>query len=159
MHRRYLFFLFCLCSMTMYAQRKIVVVDFETLLPVKGVSVRTDRTPAVITNRLGEAMIRQAFDSISFSHVEYTPERLAYSEIGDTMYLLPLRYSLGEVVVTGINSDLRRQMERIHENQIYAKKSSGFTFNFGNFLDRRGRRDRKHYRKAQELLRRWDLAN
>ena len=153
------FILVLLCAAPLRAQRKIIVVDFETLLPVKGVSVRTDRAPAVITNPLGEVTVRQAFDSISFSHVEYTPEKLAFSEIGDTMYLLPLRYSIGEVVVTGINGDLRRQMERIHENQIYAKKSSGFTFNFGNVLDRRGRRDRRHYKQAQELLKRWDLAN
>lgn len=155
--RRLVFVLILLavCA-SMHGQRKIVVVSIETLLPIKGVSVRCDRAPAVITDRMGEAVIRQVFDSISFSHVEFASERLAYSELADTMFLFPLRYSLDEVVVTGIGPDLRRQLNRMHENQIYARPVSGLTFNFGLILDRRTRRDRKHWQKAQEVLRKWD---
>ena len=151
-----LFSLLICFTTTVMAQRKIIVVDFETGLPVKGVSVRCDRSAAVLTNYLGEAKVQQMFDSISFSHVEYTPEKLAYSEIEDTMFLLPLRYSIDEVVVVGINSDRRRQMERIHENQIYQKPISGFSFNLGLILDKRTRRDRKHQQRAKDVLRKWD---
>ena len=151
------FILLLLCvSAVVMAQRKIVVVDFETGLPVKGVSVRCDRSPAVLTNRLGQVEVRQMFDSISFSHVEYARDKLAYAEIEDTMYLVPLRYEIDEVVVMGISSDLRRQMNRVHENQIYQKPVSGLTFNFGLIVDRRLRRDRRHMQQAQEVLRRWD---
>ena len=154
-------FLLCLlmticCIGSVNAQRKITVVDMETHLPVYGVSVKTDTALSVMTNYKGEARIAERFDSISFTHLKYLPDRLAYAEMEDTMYLVPKSLMLPDVVVTGVNPDLKRAMKKNHEQMLMQPTMKGLTFDFANIIDRRSRRDRKHYKKAKEILREWD---
>lgn len=137
-------------------QRKITVVDLETRLPVEGVTIRVDSGRTVRTNYLGEAVIPQVFRDITFSHMKYAKERLSFSEVADTMFMLTRSYTLDEVVVTGISPELKRSMQRAHDNYRNAPVVSGLTFDFGKMLDKRGRRDRKHLKKAKEILREWD---
>lgn len=142
------------------AQRKIVVVDMETHLPVADVSVKTDSACAVMTDRNGVASISERFDSISFSHMRYLSDKVTFEEMKDTMFLVPKNLMLPDVVVVGLNPDLKKALkknhERIMEQSTLQLKSNGLTFDFANIIDRRARRDRKHYKKAKKILREWD---
>lgn len=138
------------------AQRKIVVVDMETHLPVADVSVKTDSARAVMTDRNGVASISERFDSISFSHMRYLSDKVTFEEMKDTMYLVPKNLMLPDVVVTGVNPDLKKAMKKNYERMLEQPKLKVLTFDFANIIDRRGRRDRKHLKKAKEILREWD---
>lgn len=138
------------------AQRKIVVVDMETHLPVADVSVKTDSARAVMTDRNGVASISERFDSISFSHMRYLSDKVTFEEMKDTMYLVPKNLMLPDVVVTGVNPDLKKAMKKNYERMLEQPTVKGLTFDFANIIDRRGRRDRKHYKKAKKILREWD---
>lgn len=138
------------------AQRKIVVVDMETHLPVADVSVKTDSARAVMTDRNGVASISERFDSISFSHMRYLSDKVTFEEMKDTMYLVPKNLMLPDVVITGVNPDLKKAMKKNYERMLEQPTVKGLTFDFANIIDRRGRRDRKHYKKAKEILREWD---
>ena len=157
--RRYLFLLllFLVCGMT-YGQRRITVLDMETHLPIKDVTVRVDSDYVRRTNYVGQADIPLVFRYIVFTHMKYAKERLSFTEMTDTMYLLARSYTLDEIVVMGVNPDLKRSMQKTHDNIRNQPVMKGLTFDFGKILDRRWRRDRKHYKQAQELLRKWDMT-
>ena len=138
-------------------RRIITVIDIETNIPIKGVSVRPDRQQPLQTDFMGRVELTQRFDSVSFSHVQYTPERLSFIEANDTMFLFPRHNLLGEVVVMGVGPDLRKAMKTAHDNMMAQPVIKGLYFDFGLMLDKRARRDRKHLKKAKEMLREWDL--
>ena len=138
------------------AQRKIVVVDMETHIPIAGVSVKTDSVHAVMTDINGIANIAERFDSISFNHMKYLSDKVTFEEMKDTMYLVPKNLMLPDVVVTGVNPDLKKAMKKNYERMLEQPTVKGLTFDFANIIDRRGRRDRKHLKKAKEILREWD---
>ena len=158
MRRYFLLVMFLFACVLIYGQRKITVLDLETHLPIKDVTVRVDSALVRRTNYVGQVEIPLSFRYITFTHMNYSKERLAFVELTDTMYMLARRYQLGEVVVMGINPDLKKSMQRAHDNMRNQSIMKGLEFDFGRLLDRRWRRDRKHYRKAQELLREWDLT-
>lgn len=152
----------CLLSSFVFvamAQRHIVVVNLDTHLPIEKVSVKTNVSSSVLTDRNGMVSIPEKFDTISFRHLKYLQEKICYSEIADTMYLVKKDMMLPEVVVTGLNPDLKKAMKKNHESMMLSNNPNLLTFDFANILDRRARRDRKHYRKAKKILRDWDLAD
>lgn len=152
----------CLLSSFVFvamAQRHIVVVNLDTHLPIEKVIVKTNVSSSVLTDRNGMVSIPEKFDTISFRHLKYLQEKICYSEIADTMYLVKKDMMLPEVVVTGLNPDLKKAMKKNHESMMLSNNPNLLTFDFANILDRRARRDRKHYRKAKKILRDWDLAD
>ena len=144
-------------AVSSYAQRKIVVVDLETHIPVEGVTVKVDTFPSVTTNSYGVAYVEQHFDSISFRHMKYLSDKITIDEMKDTMYIVPKNLLLPDVVITGINPELKNAMKRNHERILSQPTFKWMTFNFANLIDRRARRDRKHYKKAKKILEEWDL--
>ena len=78
--RRYLFLLllFLVCGMT-YGQRRITVLDMETHLPIKDVTVRVDSDYVRRTNYVGQADIPLVFRYIVFTHMKYAKERLSFT--------------------------------------------------------------------------------
>jgi len=151
------FLLVMCCSVN--AQRKITVLDLDTHLPVKDVSVKVGESDVYKTNYAGTVSILINGDSISFSHLKYEHEHLALKELTDTMYLLPLEHQLDEVVVLGNDRHIKRMMESIRRDAaLYAPGGGVVTFDFGRMLDRRYRRDQKHKEQAKAILREWDTA-
>jgi hypothetical protein len=145
-----------LCTQLL-AQRRITVVSSETELPLKGVTIRVDSL-IFKTDYMGRATLPEYFDTIQFSHVEYTPEKLAFKELTDTMYLFPSRYTLKEVVVMGISPDLRKSLDKSRDRWMNTHTSyNPLSFDLGLILDRRGRRDRKQLRKLQEVFHEFDM--
>ena len=152
--------LFMLFGASVSAQRNITVLDMDTDLPVKGVSVKVDQKRAVETDHLGRVTIPFVFDSIAFSHVRYEHEQLKMVEVGDTMYLLPIEHMLPEVKVNAASP----QMLAMFKAWAMAGAMIGAaeaprgvaSFDFANMLDRRGRRDKKHLERAKTILQEWD---
>ena len=143
----------------MMAQRKLAVLDFETGFPIEGVSVIVDSLEAKKTNGLGVVFIQEPFDSITFSHLKYGKEKLAREEITDTMYLFAKDFMLDEVVVVGLSPELLKQVRAKREEILSAPDHpSLLTFDLGKMLDKRGRRDRKHLKRARKIIKEWDEA-
>lgn len=158
MQRSLVLFLMLSCVLVSRAQRHIVVVDMDTHIPIEGVSLKVDSCRPVKTDHNGKAEISELFETVSFSHLKYLSEKIKYEEMTDTMFLVSRNMMLPEVVVTGVNPDLMKAMKKNHERMMLEPTSTSiFTFDFANIIDRRARRDRKHYRKAKKIIREWDL--
>ena len=142
------------------AQRRLTVLDMDTSLPVRDVSVRVDNAPALTTDYLGRVDVPVVFDSISFAHVRYEHERLALKEVGDTMYLLPVEHMLPEVHVSAASPEMLARFKgwAMAGAMIGAAEAPHgvASFDFANMLDRRGRRDKKHLERAKKILKEWD---
>lgn len=156
MQRTILLITVLLTVMYASAQRKIVVVDMETHIPIAGVSVKTDSAHAVMTDINGIANIAERFDSISFNHMKYLSDKVTFEEMKDTMFLVPKNLMLPDVVITGLNPDLKKALKKNHELMLQQPTWKGLSFDFANMIDRRARRDRKHYKKAKKILEEWD---
>ena len=141
------------------AQRKIAVLDFETGFPIEGVSVIVDSLEAKKTNGLGVVFVQEPFDIITFSHLKYGKEKLAREEITDTMYLVAKDFMLDEVVVVGLSPELLKQVRAKREEILSVPNHPLLlTFDLGKMLDKRGRRDRKHLKRARKVIKQWDEA-
>ena len=125
-------------SIEMLAQRRVVVVDMDTNVPIRDVSVKID------------------------SHLRYEHERLTMTEVGDTMFLLPKEHTLPEVTISELDPRVKGLISgwaREGAMQGAAEAPRGnitIYFDFANMLDRRGRRDRKHLERAKKILKEWD---
>jgi len=159
--KKMFFLLLCgIVSIEMQAQRRIIVIDMDTNLPVKDVSVKIDSLKVVQTDYLGRIDVPVVFDSIAFSHMRYEYERITMAELTDTMFLLPKEHMLPEVRVTELNPRAKGVisgwvMAGAMEGAALAPRGVA-SFDFANLLDRRGRRDRKHLKRAQKILKEWD---
>ena len=149
-----------LWPLSMFAQRHLTILDMDTSLPIRDVSVRVDQEHAVQTDYLGRVDVPVVFDSITFSHVRYEHEHLALKEVGDTMYLLPIEHMLPEVHVNAASPE----MLALFKGWAMAGAMIGAaeaprgvaSFDFASMLDRRGRRDKKHLERAKKILKEWD---
>ena len=98
--RRHLLLIALLCSTGCLGQRRLSVVDFETLAAVGGANaVGKDFT--VQADSLGIVTIPDSCHSLLFSHVNYESRLVNLEEIRDTVFLLSKLLSVKEVVVFG----------------------------------------------------------
>ena len=83
-----------------FAQRRLVVVDVETLVPVIGANeVSADGNTT--TDTLGYFSVSDSCRSLAFSHVNYEPRMINLTEVRDTVYLISKLLNVREVVVFG----------------------------------------------------------
>ena len=147
-------------SIEMLAQRRVVVVDMDTNVPIRDVSVKIDSQKVVQTDYLGRIDVPVVFDSIAFSHMRYEYERITMAELTDTMFLLPKEHMLPEVKITELNPKTKAVitgwvMAGAMEGAALAPRGVA-SFDFADLIDRRGRRDRKHLERAKKILKEWD---
>ena len=100
MMRRTLLLLFLAAAMQAFAQRRLVVVDVETLIPVAGANV-TSKDGTTTTDSLGYFSVSDSCRSLAFSHVNYEPRMINLTEVRDTLYLISKLLNVREVVVFG----------------------------------------------------------
>ena len=100
MIRPYLFLISMLCCTTVSAQRQLVVVDIETLIPVVGASV-VSKGGTLVTDSLGYVSVADSCKSLSFSHVNYESRIINLNEVRDTVFMISKLLNLQEVVVFG----------------------------------------------------------
>lgn len=149
--------LLCMCA---NGQRQILLLDGETHTPVKDVSVTTGKDTVYVSNEKGLVTITLPFDTIRFSHVRYLAEMLYRQELRDTMYLFPKEHMLPEVVVSELPPEVKSMIhgwvaQAAQEGAMNAPKGIA-SFDFASLIDRRKRRDKKHLKKAKEILEQWD---
>lgn len=148
-----------LCT-TLQAQRAVVVCDIETRTPLRGVAVVTTEKYRDTTNYLGVCHLPVTFTEATFMRPNYIAYTLKPKNMADTILLLPAMNALTEVVVWG--KDLRNKSIMSLTAAAKAAAASvphpktGVNFDAGMMFDRRLRRDKKHLKKAKEILKEWD---
>ncbi|MBP5340037.1 MAG: hypothetical protein J6Z14_12185 [Prevotella sp.] len=89
-----------LCGLSASAQRRLVVVDVETLEPVDGANVVCNSLSAQ-TDTLGFITVPDSCRSLLFSHVNYESRLINLTEVRDTVFLISKLLNVKEVVVFG----------------------------------------------------------
>ena len=119
-----------LCCLLTQAQRRLTVVDVETLFPIGGVNVVANGLTAQ-TDSLGHVIMTDSCRSVVFSHVNYESRIINLEEVRDTVFLISKLLNLKEVVVFGKAKDLddqRKLNERLRlglsKEEIQAIKAS-----------------------------------
>ena len=142
-----------------FAQRRLVVVDVETLIPVAGANV-VSKDGNTTTDSLGYVCVSDSCRSLAFSHVNYEPRMINLTEVRDTVFLISKLLNIREVVVFGhgphdvLPEALKKQlrMSKIEAQLAAADPSSG-----GNLLALVGRLLPKKWRtsKKERRLKQW----
>lgn len=98
--RSFLLLLWLICSVGCLAQRRLVVIDVETLMPVDGANAVGNGT-AVQADSLGFVTVPDSCRSLVFSHVNYESRIINLDEVRDTVFLISKLLNMKEVVVFG----------------------------------------------------------
>ena len=154
-----LFLLFGVVSLAM-AQRRLVVVDLETLAPVVGANV-VSRDSTQTTDSIGHVFVSDSCMTITFSHVNYESRIINLDEVRDTVFMISKLLNLKEVVVFGHGknrdySDLQKSLKRdkIEAQLAAADPSVGFRIDLAKVVNAViPKRWRPGYRKEQRKKR------
>ena len=112
---RLVFLLLWTVTIQGYAQRRLVVVDVETLVPVVGANV-VSKDGTTTTDSLGYFSVSDSCRSLSFSHINYESRMINLTEVRDTVYMISKLLNIREVVVFGhgpqneISDDLKKKL-------------------------------------------------
>lgn len=98
--RPYLLLTVLLCCLLASAQRRLVIIDVETLIPVDGANVIC-KDLTTQSDTLGYVTVPDSCRSILFSHVNYESRLINMDDIRDTVFLISKLLNLKEVVVFG----------------------------------------------------------
>ena len=103
-----------LLSVSVAAQRRLVVCDVETLEPISSVSVQSS-VGVDTTDSLGYFSVPDTCKSLVFTHVNYESRLLNLSEVRDTVFLVSKYMSIREVVVfgKGKNDEVAERMNKM----------------------------------------------
>ena len=142
-----------------FAQRRLVVVDVETLIPVAGANVVTSDGNTT-TDSLGYFSVSDSCRTMAFSHVNYEPRMINCQEVRDTVFLISKLLNIREVVVFGhgphdvVPEALKKQlrMSKVEAQLAAANPGSG-----GNLLALVGQLLPKKWRtsKKERRLKQW----
>ena len=138
------------------AQKKMVVVDIETLIPIGGVNI-TSKEGVFTTDSLGWFAVPDSAKSLAFSHVNYESRWINMEEVNDTVFLISKLLNIKEVVVFGhaqYRDDMKalKKQLRLEKNEaalLAANPASG-----GNLLSFIGYIIPKKWRQSKKEARR-----
>ena len=163
MNYRVLFSLLCLFSVSAYAQKKVVIYDLETRVPIRQVRVRVDKSRTYTTPYTGQLVLPEKFDTITVSHPKYLTHSMGFKEVGDSIGLIPRTRTLGKVEVVGedLSKRLRENVEQWgvtdpKERQLLNPKTSVVDFDLVKIFDFKGRSRRRRTRKVKQALQKMD---
>lgn len=142
------------------AQRRLVVVDVETLAPVVGANV-VSRDSTQTTDSIGHVFVTDSCMTITFSHVNYESRIINLDEVRDTVFMISKLLNLKEVVVFGHGknrdySDLQKSLKRdkIEAQLAAVDPSVGFRIDLAKVVNAViPKRWRPGYRKEQRKKR------
>lgn len=138
-----------------FAQRRLVVVDVETLIPIVGANV-ISKDGNCTTDSLGYFSVSDSCKSLSFSHVNYESRLVNLNEVRDTVFMISKLLNIKEVVVFGhgqrqeLPDALKKQLEMEKENA----KLASIDPSSGNLLTLLGYLIPKKWRKNSKAARR-----
>ena len=102
-----------------FAQRRLVVVDVETMIPVVGANV-ISKDGNCTTDSLGYFSVSDSCKTLSFSHVNYESRLVNLNEVRDTVFLISKLLNIKEVVVFGHGQ--RRELPDALKKQLEVDK-------------------------------------
>ena len=138
-----------------FAQRRLVVVDVETLIPVAGANVVT-KYGNTTTDSLGYFSLSDSCKSVALSHVNYESRMIKLNEVRDTVYMISKLLNLREIIVFGhgkrdeLPDALKKQLEVNKEDA----KLASIDPSSGNLLSLIGYIIPKKWRKNSKKARR-----
>jgi hypothetical protein len=103
-----------MCCVTASAQRRLVVIDVETLEPVGEANVVCNSLSAQ-TDSLGFVSVPDSCRSLMFSHVNYESRLINLREVRDTVFLISKLLNVKEVVVFG-QAPYKDEYEELRKN-------------------------------------------
>jgi len=116
--------MFLLASSVM-AQRRLVVINVESKVPVRDVKVSTDDGQEVITSWDGCFAVSDSCHRLDFSHPDFEHRYVLNSELrSDTIFLIPNMNAIREVVVYGhrrFDERMAQMMQPSEEQRELAK--------------------------------------
>ena len=101
MFRQLLWCCLAVLSVSVFAQKRFVVVDVETRVPIRGVNVTSSAQLTDTTNWQGFVTIPDTCRTLSLTHVKYESRSLNGEEVKDTIFLISKLMGLPEVTVFG----------------------------------------------------------
>lgn len=134
MQRLFLAFILAALCVAVRGQRRLIVVDVETRVPIRGVNVVSSAHRTDTTDWQGLVTVPDTCRSLSFSHVKYESRLLNVSEVKDTVFLISKLMGLPEITVYGQNlgedklKELKKQL-RINKTEaqlVAANPAGGF---------------------------------
>ena len=140
-----------------FAQRRLVVVDVETMIPVVGANV-ISKDGNCTTDSLGYFSVSDSCKTLSFSHVNYESRLVNLNEVSDTIFLISKLLNIKEVVVFGhgqpkeLPEALKKQLEAEKENAKLAAidPSSGNLLSlFAYLIPKKWRKNTKAARRKR----------
>lgn len=99
MRKIYIILLCFFLCLEIMAQVRGVVVDIETRVPVRDVTISLNTNKSTVTKWDGSFLIDNDFGSATFTRSGYLSRTMNKEEIRDTVFLLPSGRTLAEVVV------------------------------------------------------------
>ncbi len=153
----------CLSITWAKAQKTCVIASAEDHVPIREALIHTDNNHWARTDYRGYWTMKYQFDSATVSKKGFLRTRVYYKELPDTVFMIPDSHQISTVEVWGKSQEHVKDMNQ-QFSQAAAEagrnaalgKTKVVGFDLGNMLDGRGRRDRKHLRKAQENLTEYD---
>lgn len=152
----------CLSLPLVKAQKSCVIASAEDHVPIREALIHTNNNHWARTDYRGYFTMRYPFDSATVSKTGYLKTTVYLASLPDTVFLLPEARQLGEVEVWGKNQEHVRKIEesiqeRVDQDPLLGSSTAGGTsFDAANLLDKRGRRDAHHLKKAKKVLRKMD---
>lgn len=140
------------------AQKTCVIASAEDHVPIREALIHTNNNHWARTDYRGYWTMRYQFDSATVSKPGYIKATIRYKELPDTVFLLPEAKQIGEVTVWGKNQEHIKGMLDGIQQQINETPTSptGFGFDAFGWMDKQGRRDRKHLKEAKKIFKNMD---
>ena len=158
--KKIIFFIICLMSVASMAQaqKTCVIASAEDHVPIREALIHTDKNQWARTDYRGYWNMRYLFDSATVSKPGYVKATIRYKELPDTVFLLPEAKQIGEVTVWGKNQQHIDDMEGLIQEQVNSIPSSpgGIGFDAFGWMDKQGKRARKHLEKAKGIFKEMD---
>jgi hypothetical protein len=101
-------------------QRRIVVFNLETKVPIRNVKVWTSNGQNDSTNYKGECILPEKFDTLMLSKPGFLATRIPFAQVKDSIPLLSNYHRIGEVTVYGVDYSKKIQ-ENINSWVVFDK--------------------------------------
>lgn len=145
----------CMVSLAS-AQKTCVIANAEDHVPIREALIHTDNNHWARTDYRGYWTMKYQFDSATVSKPGFVKTTVYLKNLPDTLFLLPESHQLGTVEVWGKDKESINRMKNQAAQEALAGAAEApkgiASFDFANMLDKRGRRDHKHMKKAHELF-------
>ena len=140
------------------AQKTCVIASAEDHVPIREALIHTDNNHWARTDYRGYFTMRYAFDSATVSKPGYVKTAIYLKNLPDTVFMLPDAKQLGEVEVWGKNGEHIREMEDNIKKKVNSIPTSptGIGFDAFGWMDKQGRRDRRHLKEAKKIFQQMD---